>query len=101
RTAGRPAAPASPAAAPARPALASWFQHVADAADGMDERHPARVDLLAQVADVQLDDMRLAAEVIVPHPVQDLRLGQHPPGVAHEEPEQLELGRGQVDELAV
>ena len=67
----------------------------------MDERNPPGVDLLTQVADVELDDVRLAAEVVVPHPVQDLRLGQHPPGVAHEEPEQLELGRGQVDEVAV
>src|SRR5260370_654850 len=77
----------------------SRLQHVADAADGMDHRHAAAVDLLPQVADVQLHDMRLAAEVVVPHPVQDLRLGQHPPRVAHQEPQQLELGRGQLDQV--
>ena len=58
---------------------------------------PAGVDLLAQVGDVELDDVGLAAEVVVPHPVQDLRLRQHPPRVAHEEAQQLELGGGQLD----
>ena len=53
------------------------------------------VDLLAQVGDVQLDDVGLAAEVVVPHPVQDLRLRQHPLGVAHEVAQQLELRGGQ------
>src|SRR5690349_12655957 len=89
--------------AASRPVISSarWLQHIADAADRVDERYPPGVDLLAQVADVELDDVGLAAEVVVPHPVQDLGLGQHPPGVPHEEPEQLELGRGEVDEVAV
>src|ERR1700729_2136526 len=61
---------------PARPqSSAARLQHVADAAHGVNHRVPARVDLLAQVADVQLDHMGLAAEVVVPDPVQDLRLG--------------------------
>src|SRR5258707_807803 len=46
--------------------LARRLQHVPDAADRVDERVTARVDLLAQVADVQLDNVRLAAEVVVP-----------------------------------
>src|SRR5580693_4304956 len=77
---------------------AGRLQDVADAADGVDQRDAARIDLLPQVADVQLDHVGLAAEVVVPHPVEDLGLGQHPPGVAHHEPEQLELGRGELDE---
>src|SRR5206468_3637344 len=50
-----------------------------------------------QVGDVELDDVGLASEVVVPHPIEDLRLRQHPLGVAHQEAQQLELGRGQVD----
>src|SRR5882724_1763492 len=90
---GDPAARIMPAA------LTRRLQHVPDAADRMDERVTARVDLLAQVADVQLDSVRLAAEVVVPDPVQDLRLGQHPARVAHHEAQQLELGSGQVDQV--
>src|SRR5689334_23416110 len=51
------------------------LEDVTDAADRVDQRRPAGVDLLAQVADVQLDHVRLAAEVVVPDPVEDLRLG--------------------------
>src|SRR5580700_3648624 len=79
---------------------AGRLQDVADAADGVDERDAARVDLLAQVADVELDHVSLPAEVVVPHPVEDLRLRQHSPGIAHHEPQQLELGGGELDELA-
>src|SRR5216683_4024347 len=91
-----------PASAAPRSPVSSvqGLQHVADAADRVDQRLAAGVDLLAQVADVQLDDMGLAAEVVVPDPVQDLRLGQHPARVALEIPEQLELGSGEVDKLA-
>src|SRR5260370_10324257 len=87
---------------PPREAAASArrLPHVPDAAYRVDERVAARVDLLAQVADVQLDHVRLAAEVVVPDPVQDLRLGQHPARVAHHEAQQLELGGGQVDQVA-
>src|SRR5437016_2339482 len=65
----------------------------------MDQGLPAGVDLLPQVADVELDHMGLPAEVIVPDPVEDLSLGQHPARVAHEEAQQLELRRGQLDQL--
>ena len=65
----------------------------------MDHRFPAAVDLLAEVRHVQLDDVGPPAEVVAPHPVQDLRLGQHSLRVAHHEPQQLELGRGQRDRL--
>src|SRR6478672_6556518 len=66
---------------------------------GVDHRLAAGVDLLAQVGDVELDDVGLAAEVVVPHPVEDLGLGEHALGVAHEEAQQLELGGGELDEL--
>src|SRR5450755_4244126 len=105
---GRAAGRRGPAARAAygRPTIAAtWspgrrLEHVANAADGVDQRLAAGVDLLAQVADVQLDDVRLAAEVVVPDPVEDLGLGQHAARVAHQEAEQLELGSRQLDELA-
>ena len=65
----------------------------------MDERLAPSVDLLTQVADVQLDDVGLATEVVVPDAVQDLCLAQYPARVAHQEAQQLELGGGQVDQL--
>ena len=58
----------------------SWIAHVAagrstaSAAQGMDHRWTVGVDLLTQIGDVELDDVRLAAEVVIPHPVQDLCL---------------------------
>src|SRR5262245_43467510 len=60
------------------------FEDITRPAHRMDHRFAAGVDLLAQVRDVQLDDVRLAAEVVVPHPVEDLRLAQHPLRVAHQ-----------------
>src|SRR5512142_1108600 len=73
------------------------LEDVAGSPHGMDHRGPSGVDLLAQVGHVELHHVGLTAEVVVPHPVQDLRLRQHPARVAHQEPEQLELGRGEVD----
>src|SRR3954452_19950263 len=75
------------------------LQDVAGSAHGVDHGGPAGVDLLAEVGDVQLDDVRLAAEVVVPHAVEDLCLGEHPAGVAHEEAQQLELRGGEVELL--
>jgi hypothetical protein len=57
------------------------------------------VDLAPQVRHVELDDVRVAAEVVVPHLVEDEGLGQHAPFVADEQAEQAELGGGQVDLL--
>src|SRR5690606_2511086 len=53
------------------------LDHVADAPHGVQQGSAAGIDLLAQVRDVQLHDRGLAAEVVRPHPVQDLRLRQH------------------------
>src|SRR6185369_10871555 len=56
---------------------ADRFEDIARPAHRVDHRLAAGVDLLAQVGDVQLDDVGLAAEVVVPHPVEDLGLAQH------------------------
>src|SRR5690606_32980173 len=63
----------------------------------VDHRLPAGVDLPAQVRDVQLDHVGLPAEVVRPDPVEDLRLAEHPPRIAHQVAQQLELGRREVD----
>src|SRR5450756_1168049 len=76
------------------------LEHVPHPAHGVDHRLPTSVDLLAQVGDVELDDVRLAAEVVVPHPVKDLRLAEYPARVAHEVAQQFELGRGELHDLA-
>src|ERR1700710_2624749 len=62
----------------APPASGGRLEHVSGAAQGVDHRRPARVDLLAQVADVDLHHVGLATEVVAPDPVEDLRLGQDP-----------------------
>src|SRR6478609_4916540 len=76
------------------------LEDIPGSSHGVDHRLPASVDLLAQVGDVELDDVGLAAEVVVPHAVEDLRLGEHALRVAHEVAQQLELRCGQVDLLA-
>src|SRR5947209_5228863 len=76
-----------------------FSQRVPDEPDRLDERRTETVELLAQIAHVRLDDVGVAAEVVVPHRVQDLRLGEHALGVAHEEPQQVELGRGQLEHV--
>src|SRR6187455_454957 len=73
-------------------------ERVADEPYRLDQRRAERVELLAQVADVRLDDVRVAAEVVVPHVVEDLALRQDAPRVQHQEPEQLELGASQLDQ---
>src|SRR6188472_18731 len=73
-------------------------ERVADEPHRLDQRRAERVELLAQVADVRLDDIRIAAEVIMPHVVEDLALRQDAARVQHQEPEQLELGAGQLDQ---
>src|SRR2546421_2824213 len=77
------------------------LEDIPRSAQRVDHRCAAGVDLLAEVRDVELDDVGLPAEVVVPDAVEDLRLAQHPARVAHEEAQQLVLGRGQGDDLAV
>src|SRR5579875_2514458 len=72
-------------------------QQVPRPPNGPDHRTPPGVDLLAQVRDIELHDVGLPAEVVVPHVVEYLRFAEHPAGVAHEIPQQLELGGGQLD----
>ena len=63
----------------------------------MDQRRAVQVELLAQVADVGLEHARVAAEVVVPDVVEQLRAGEHAARVEHQVAQQPVLGRGQVD----
>src|SRR5262245_50237023 len=73
---------------------------VAGAADGLDRVAPERpVDLLAQVADVDVDDVRRPLEREVPHVLEDRGAAEHRALVAQEQFEQRELARGQRDRL--
>src|ERR1700704_5831109 len=77
-----------------------WFvdESVARAADGLDALGAeGLIDLLAQIADVHLDDVRVALEVDAPHVVEDVGLRRDAPVLAHEELEQCELACGQPD----
>src|SRR5690606_41714742 len=62
-------------------------QDVAGPAFGVEEVRQVRercVDLLAQVGHVEFDDVSVAAEVVVPDPVEDLRLRQDRSRVAQD-----------------
>src|SRR6478736_5578659 len=49
------------------------LEDITEAPHGVDHRFPSGIDLLAQVGNVQLHDIGLTAEIVVPDPVQDLR----------------------------
>src|SRR5437762_4481926 len=73
---------------------------VPHAPDGLDQGRGVPFELLPQVADVGLDDVSLAAEVVVPHVVQDLRLAEDARSVGQEVSKELVLGGREVDRLA-
>ena len=58
-------------------------------------RFAARFQFLAQVADVDLDDLGLADEIVAPHPLEDDSAIQDLIRMLQEEAEQLVLGRGE------
>jgi len=63
----------------------------------VNHRRTVGIDFLAEIGDVELNDVCLTAEVVVPDPIQDLGLAEHSAGVTHQIAQQLELGRGQLD----
>src|SRR5262245_3330320 len=75
----------------------SCFEHVSRLPNRLDQRRPRGVELPPQVADVRLDDVRVAAEVVAPDVLEDLALGENATWVQQEEAEQRELRRRQRD----
>src|SRR5215217_9172845 len=83
-----------PSFSPANPFLA---ENIPDTPRGVDELGVPGValDLLAQVADVDVD-RALVAELVAPHPPQERAAREHPAGARRERHEELELGVGEV-----
>src|SRR3989442_6976329 len=83
-----------------------WFihsrlEHVADAAQRVDQLVVERiVQLGAQTAHGDIDDVGVAVEIHVPHLIGDQRARQHLACVAHEIVEQCVFARGQLDAAA-
>src|SRR4051794_13465370 len=77
-------------------------QHVADAAERMDERPgPGLLELASQVPDVDAQRVGCRPEVVAPDALVDEPVGQDAARVAQEQLEQLVLGAGEFDELLV
>src|SRR4051812_42381756 len=75
--------------------LSPWLaQRVAHAAHRVDQRRAVDIELLAQVADVGLEHARVAAEVVLPHVLEQLRAGEDAARVEHEVAQEAVLGRG-------
>src|SRR3990172_4351475 len=78
--------------------MRSGLEHVAYAAHGVDQvRLSRRVEFLAQVADVDLNRVRLYLEVVTPDLLEQGPLHHHLAGVTGEELKQLVFASGQVD----
>ena len=58
------------------------------------------LDLLAQVADVGIDDTFVAFEVVVADPVDQFVAGEDPTGIGSQCPQQLPLRRGEVNGMS-
>ena len=67
----------------------------------MKRRAPGRIELAAQVADLDVDDIGLGDEFEIPHVLEQHRPGHDLAGAAHEIFEQGEFPRQQIDRLAV
>src|SRR5258708_27559261 len=76
----------------------SGTEDIAHAADGVQQLLLERaVDLLAQPADQDVDDVGLRVEVVLPDVRQDHRLRDHPAGAAHQVLEEGELSWTEID----
>ena len=79
----------------------SLAQGIADAAHGVDEAGFAvLLQLGAQGADVDFQDVRLAVEILAPDAIHNQIAREHLPGIAQEEDEQVEFAGGQFDRVA-
>src|SRR4051794_548655 len=84
-----------------RTSLGRLMDRVAGTADGVDQVGlPRTVDLGAQTADVRLDDAGLGIEMELPDLLQEHAAGDDPAGMAHQEFEQHELARLELDRPA-
>src|ERR671919_89049 len=91
-------------AGPWAPAAGSWLaEAVAAPGDGEDQRRLLRLDLelLPQVADVDVDRARVAVGAVAPDRAQQLLAIERVAGTAHQPREQLVLAERQLDRAPV
>src|SRR5713226_6113618 len=94
----------SGACAATRRALAcdSRSQSVTGAANCLDQTRPAaQLELVAQVLDAHVDQVRIAEVIEAPDILQDLLAREHLAWMPQEELEQLVFARGQLQQIAV
>src|SRR5689334_17656070 len=76
-------------------------QPVADAANGLEGGAPeGPIDFVPEVADIDVDNVRVAIECEVPHMLEQTRAGQRLPRVLHEVVKERELLSRQAHWLA-
>src|SRR5438477_11557498 len=81
-----------------RPIVPFVRENVSDAADRLQGMPSERaVDLLPEVADVDVDDVRVALVGDVPGVLEQLLAREHDAGVVEEHPKERELLRGERD----
>ncbi|MPM34156.1 hypothetical protein SDC9_80738 [bioreactor metagenome] len=76
-------------------------QAVADVADGADDALVLGAQLGPQPPDVDVDRTGTAEVVVAPDVGEELLAAEHPPGVLQQVLQQLELGVGEIQRLAV
>ena len=80
-----------------RRAVIGFVEGIAGAADGADRiRLAGGVEGLAQAADMDVDGALVDVDVAAPDAVEELLAREDPPGLSHQELEQLELGRAEM-----
>ena len=61
------------------------FKNIASAANGMDQLAPgAFIDLIAQIIDINVNDVRKGVEIDIPDMFNDHGAGEHPAGVGNQ-----------------
>src|SRR5882672_2688568 len=80
-----------------RSATALCLQAVPDAADRANRRGaPAKAQFLAEIVDVDVDDVRFRIEFVIPHRFGDARARYGATRIAHQELEQRKLARREI-----
>src|SRR5438552_8255429 len=80
----------------------SRSQSVTGAANCLDQTRPAaQLELVAQVLDAHVDQVRVAQIVEAPHVLQDLLAREHLARMTQEELEELVFARGQLEQVAI
>src|SRR5215467_4940240 len=78
-----------------------FLERIAKAADRVDQAGPSLgLQLLAEMADVDFQDVGVDLAAVSPDPLQELLAGQHLPGVTQKEQQKSILLHGQFHEIS-